>query len=171
MLSIKLVSLDKEIHLRSTQFIDAFEAFPIPKREEKIIPFTWGMVSSQDLLAYQLGWGRLLIQWYSHGLTGQEVTMPGEGFTKWDYEGLAKHFFKKYQRSSIQDFIDLVQAVTAMVKEEGYQGRLSSVGAFAWCTLPSGKQWSLEKWIRVNTCSHYKRAVRLLKKALIEEKK
>ena len=95
----------------------------------------------------------------------KEVVMPGEGFTKWDYQGLADHFFKKYHAASIQDFLNLVQEIVGVVKIEHAKGRLSNKGAFTWCTLPSGTQWTLEKWIRVNTCSPYRRAVGLLKKS------
>lgn len=43
--------------------------------------------------------------------------------------------------------------------------QLDQRGIWAWCTLASGKQWPLSKWIRVKTASPYKRAVQLIKKA------
>ena len=53
-----------------------------------------------------------------------------------------------------------------MVKKEHETGNLNKIGVWPWCTLASGKQWPLSKWIRVNTVSPYKRAASMIRKFL-----
>ena len=53
---------------------------------------TGGKVSVADLLAYQIGWGNMLINWYEKGKKEELFIMPGEDFKTWDYISIAKHF-------------------------------------------------------------------------------
>ena len=62
-------------------------------------------------------------------------------------------------------FDQVVLRLLEIVKIEQQANQLDQIGIWAWCTLTSGKQWPLSKWIRVNTASPYKRAVQLIKKA------
>ena len=134
----------------------------------KAIDGTGGKVSVADLVAYQIGWGNLLIGWYETGLTGKMPQMPGEGFTTWDYTGLAQHFYKKYQYDSSskqeQEFHAIVTKIIAIVEHEHQTKNLDTLGAWPWCTLASGKQWSLRKIVTVNTVAPYKRATALIRK-------
>lgn len=136
------------------------------ERTKKIIDGTGGKVSAADLIAYQIGWGKLLIGWYETGEKGEMPQMPGEGFTKWDYTGLAKHFYQKYGYDSgkKQDlaFYHVVETLIAIVEKEHAEGRLDALGVWDWCTLPSGKKWPLSKWVKVNTASPYSRARKLI---------
>lgn len=54
-----------------------------------------------------------------------------------------------------------------IVETENQTDNLDRTGVWPWCNLPSGKQWPLNKWIRVNTASLYKRAFSLVKKNLM----
>ncbi len=138
-------------------------------RTIKTIDGTGGKVSIADLLAYQIGWGNLVVTWYNAGLKNEMPQMPGEGFTKWDYIGLAQHFYKKYQydsyREQEQEFFTLVEKIIAIVEAEYETKNLGKEGIWDWCTLASGKRWPLSKWITVNTLAPYKRAITLVKKA------
>lgn len=99
--------------------------------------------------------------------------MPGEGFSKWDYKGIAQHFFKKYHFDGSKDqqdyFKSTVERILEIIDKEERSGDLHRVGVWEWCTLPSGKKWPLSKWITVNTCSPYKRAYILIRKFLKEK--
>lgn len=145
----------------------------IPPRlwTEKVINFTTGKASVTDIVAYQIGWGTLLLRWYTAGVQGKTPEMPGEGFTTWDYNGLAQHFYRTYahdnQTEQLQIFHDLVQQILIMVETEYETGNLDKIGVWPWCTLASGKQWPLSKWIVINTSSPYKRASSTLKKTFI----
>ena len=123
-------------------------------------------VSAADIVAYQIGWGEQLIYWYQSGVQGIEIIMPGGGFDKWDYQGLALHFFKKYSRLSYNELLGLFETVVAsivqIVEQESASGNLDKLGVWKWCRLKSGKEWPLSKWIKVNTVAPYKRAYKLL---------
>ena len=118
--------------------------------------------SAADVIAYQIGWGRLLLGWYEAGLRGEKPIMPGAGFDKWDYKGLARYFYATYRYENVQrqaqEFYQTVHDILAMVEKEWQNGRLETLGIWSWCDLPSGKKWPLSKWVQVNTVAPYKRA-------------
>jgi hypothetical protein len=95
--------------------------------------------------------------------------MPGAGFTTWDYAGLAEHFYKTYQYSdritALEVFENIVAEIIALVEAEYTTGDLEKNGVWEWCTLKSGKQWPLSKWIQVNTVAPYKRARVMIRKS------
>lgn len=138
-------------------------------RTLKIIDGTGGKVSVSDIIAYQIGWGKCLIRWYETGIQGKMPEMPGNGFLTWDYLSIAQHFHQLYQLDSSDEqmkvFHKVVTRILEIVEEEDKTGNLDRTGIWPWCTLLSGKQWPLSKWIKVNTASPYKRAVQLIKKA------
>jgi hypothetical protein len=127
-------------------------------------------VSIFDLVAYQIGWGKLVIGWYEAGLAGKKPEMPGDGFKTWDYNGLARQFFGKYQYSTPQEqcaeFHRIAKRLIDIVEIEQESGNLDQVGVWQWCQLQSGKDWPLSKWIKVNTASPYSRASKLIKSFL-----
>lgn len=129
-----------------------------------------GKMSCAKLLAYQIGWGQLLISWYDNGIRGEVPEMPGEGFTKWDYKAIAEHFYKKFASLSFERQAELFAAVVSkiidIIETEYKSGNLDKTGVWPWCTLASGKKWPLSKWIRVNTYAPYKRATSVLRKMM-----
>jgi hypothetical protein len=123
-------------------------------------------VSVADIIAYQIGWGELLIYWYTSGIQKIDFVMPGDGFEKWDYHAISLHFYKKYSHLSYQalldKFDDRVHDIIQIVDYESKSGNLDKPGVWSWCSLKSGKEWPLSKWIRVNTIAPYKRAYKLI---------
>ncbi|MGE0010515.1 MAG: ClbS/DfsB family four-helix bundle protein [Candidatus Babeliales bacterium] len=130
---------------------------------------TGGLVSAADILAYQIGWGKLLIGWYVAGINQVTVEMPGEGFSTWDYTAIAQYFYHKYadwdKSRFIKEFEKVITKIIDITEKEYASGNLNNVGVWSWCTLKSGKAWPLSKWITVNTIAPYKRARSLLKKS------
>lgn len=123
----------------------------------------------QDSIAYQIGWGTLLISWYQAGIEHKTIVMPGAGFSTWDYKGLAEHFYQKYaapRDTQLTQFHGIVSRIIHVAEKEHATGNLTKVGVWDWCTLKSGKLWPLQKWIQVNTVAPYKRARAQIKKAL-----
>ena len=156
--------LSKEIEKAYLQLMQELERFPLEERVKKQFDGTGGKVSVLDLIAYQVGWGECVIRWYDEGVRGIMPEMPGEGFTKWDYKGLAEHFYLKYQGSALLDhFRQVAQRVIEIVEYEEKTGNLDQPGVWPWCILKSGKKWPLSKWIRVNTVAPYQRALRILR--------
>lgn len=161
--------LSQDVQKAYEQLIKTADSVPASKRRDKIIEGTGGRVSVSDLIAYQIGWGKCLIRWYEAGIKGEQPEMPGDGFSKWDYVAIARHFYQKYSYdASIQQlkvFQEIVALILEITQKEQRIGNLDQEGIWPWCTLSSGKKWPLSKWIQVNTASPYNRAARLIKKA------
>jgi len=162
--------LSRTIAKEYNNLISIITKVPESQRTKKIIEGTGGTVSVNDLLSYQLGWGHLLVYWYQAGIQNQIPQMPGEGFSTWDYTELALYFYNKYDGIATHDlmakFSILISEILHIVEKEYLVGNLDKAGVWQWCTLQSGKQWPLSKWVQVNTVAPYKRAGVLIKKCL-----
>lgn len=160
--------LSKDVVKAFNQLMHFISAIPLDVRSKKNIDFTHDTVDIADLIAYQIGWGNLLINWYKVGLQCKIPSMPGEGFVKWDYNGLAKHFYKKYRFDAgikqERTFRTIVEKILTIIEHEYQTKNLQKEGVWDWCTLSSGKKWPLSKWIMVNTVAPYKRARSLIRK-------
>ncbi len=160
--------LNLSIHKESRRLIELVSSLSISSRTLKQLEIAGGKASPADLIAYQIGWGRCLIRWYESGIKGEESEMPEKDLPKWDYGAIASHFYRKYSfdqaEKQIEEFEQVVRAVLLIVENEAHTGNLDKLGVWDWCTLKSGKQWPLEKWVRVNTLSPYKRAFSLIAK-------
>jgi hypothetical protein len=128
-----------------------------------------GKTSITDIVSYQIGYGKLIICFYKIGLKDKKLTL-GEvmskcGLEKWDYNGMAKLFYKKYRFSNsdeqLRQFRKTVMMILKIIKKE--ENNLMKTGVWGWTTLGSGKKWSLQKWIQVNTVAPYRRAIKMIK--------
>lgn len=162
-------SLSTEIQDAYNDFIDAVTSFPESASDCKIICDGKKQVSVRDIIAYQIGWGNLLLGWYNAGLKHEMPAMPGEGFTQWNYNALAQHFYLKYAYKNVAEqcsvLHQIVLDIIACSEQEHAKGTLNKAGVWPWCSLASGKEWPLSKWIRVNTVAPYKRARMLLRRS------
>ncbi|MDR3624941.1 MAG: ClbS/DfsB family four-helix bundle protein [Chlamydiales bacterium] len=159
--------LSLEIQKEYSRLTKLISSIPAPLRILKKIKGTGGTVSITDLIAYQIGWGSLVIGWYDAGIRGETPKMSGEGFTNWNYVAIAQYFYQKYNFNNDKDlqtraFLQVFMRLITIVEQEYQTGNLDKLGVWPWCTLPSGKQWPLSKWIKVNTSSPYKRAFTLI---------
>lgn len=163
------IPLSKEILAAYHELVLAVSKIPRTHKDAKILEGTGGKVSVRDIIAYQIGWGKLLLGWYQSGVDGKLPEMPGEGFSSWDYVGLAEHFYKKYLLKDLDQQLKELEEVVGMIVEmvEGEVDQLDQIGVWSWCTLKSGKEWPLRKWVRVNTVAPYKRASASLRKLQI----
>jgi len=137
-------------------------------RDKKAMTLSSQSVSVTDLLAYQIGWGKLVIGWYEVGVVQKGTPqMPGDGFTEWKYNDLARHFFKKWPLDQgYQQEVMYYQVATKLieiVEELHKSGTLDKEGVYEWANLSSGKPWPLAKWIRVNSAAPYDRAAKLVR--------
>lgn len=162
-------ALSNEIKNSYNKLINAILIVPISKRDISCLEGTGGKVSIADIIAYQIGWGTLLISWYQAGIDNKKIQMPSEGFDTWDYTGLAQHFYQKFSydkgEQQLIHFHDIVKTILQITQKEYKTKNLDALGIWDWCTLASGKQWPLSKWIRVNTIAPYKRAATLIRKS------
>jgi len=116
-----------------------------------------GEISLCDLVAYQLGWGRLLTGWYESGEKGIMPVLPSEKY-KWNQLGdLAKSFYEEYSgydlTTLLNKFDEMVTHVLSIIDKHNDEG-LYTIGIYKW----TGDKWPLGRWINVNTSSPYKSA-------------
>ena len=162
--------LNIEIQAEYQKLITLLAQVPNKLKNKKSIEWAGDKASVSGVIAYLIGWGELLITWYENGVAGKAQVLPGEGFDTWDYIGLAKHFYQKYSHKNPQEqekhFFAVVSRITEIVDHEYTTGNLTKLEVWPWCRLSSGKQWPLEKWVRVNSVAPYKRASMQLRKLL-----
>jgi len=120
------------------------------------------LITPANLLAYQIGWGLLLLSWYKKGLDAAQFDMPLEGF-KWNELGkLAAYFHQQYEganpaqlQEKFKEMLDQVLALTQSLSNE----QLYTVGIYSW----TGR-YTLGRYIQLNTASPYKNALIKLRK-------
>jgi hypothetical protein len=108
-------------------------------------------ISVCDTLAYLVGWGKLVLKWYSLKSQGQNADFPETGY-KWNQLGLlAQSFQKEYQAwdfSSLQtEFVATTQDILRLVV---------SLDDHALYGAPWYDQWTLGRMIQFNTSSPMK---------------
>ncbi len=143
-------------HLRHAyEALDAeFETVdPSHEREEGLE----GGISCCDLIAYQIGWGTLLMGWETEEAEGRMPVMPSPKF-KWNQLGpLARSFYHQQSGKSLDqlrhDFADLVQALGCWIDSLSEQ-ELFVPHQRQW----TGEKWAMVKWIQVNTIAPYRSA-------------
>lgn len=113
-----------------------------------------GNVSICDVIAYQIGWGKLMLGWEAAEEKGQKTPMPAEGY-KWNQLGLlAQSFYKAYQHVSLKELLNefdkIVQLILKWIDALS-EDELFSLQQREW----AGDKWPLAKWIQVNTIAPY----------------
>lgn len=116
-----------------------------------------GGLSCCDIIAYQIGWTTLLMEWESKEKEGTEVEMPSRGY-KWNQLGkLAKVFYanaKKKKLSELRtEFSDIFDELCGWI-ESLTEKELLEPHQRQW----TGEKWNMLKWIQVNTIAPYKSA-------------
>jgi len=110
-------------------------------------------MSVNNLLAYLVGWGELVLKWQRKKEKGEEVVFPEEGF-KWNELGLlAQKFYKDYKNDDfdvLQKKLDrTVQKILELVKNTSNDDLYE---------LPFYGKYPMGRMIQLNTSSPYKNA-------------
>ena len=116
-----------------------------------------GNISCCDVIAYQLGWGQLLLGWDSTELSGSTPDMPASGF-KWNQLGeLANSFYQAHNEKSLKqlrtEFKQLYNQLTEWI-ESLTEAELLKPHQRHW----TGGKWAMVKWIQINTIAPYQSA-------------
>lgn len=160
------IELKQAVQVAYDKLCGVLRELPPAVRQLRVMDTAGGKVSVADLVAYQIGWGKLLIGWYEAGMREEMPQMPGDGFDVWDYTAIARHFYSTYchDGGEIQEreFAQVVARIVSIIAEADQEGTLNRLGVWPWCQLRSGKQWPLSKWIQVNTVAPYRRALTLI---------
>ena len=116
-----------------------------------------------ELIAYQIGWGRLVLQWEALEQAGQAVEMPAPGF-KWNQLGaLAQSFYQRSQEDSAAQLLAQFDALASDLRAfiaASSDTFLFGVGQRQW----AGAKWPVVKWLQVNTIAPYDSARAKLRK-------
>lgn len=125
----------------------------------------------RQMLAYQLGWMNLLLEWEHAEEQGHVAAMPAEGYA-WNQLGkLYESFYATWQDAAPQQMIDTfheqVNHICWMVTSFSQQ-ELFEVGQRQWASSTQSS-WPVWKWIHINTVApfttfrtkirHWKRAM------------
>lgn len=106
-----------------------------------------------DLLAYLIGWGQLVLKWHDNKSKGLEVDFPETGFN-WNQLGLlAQKFYKDYEKEDFKILIEkldittneILKLIDRKLNEELYE-------------MPFYEKWPLGRMIQLNTSSPFKNA-------------
>ncbi|MCP3675671.1 MAG: ClbS/DfsB family four-helix bundle protein [Gammaproteobacteria bacterium] len=127
----------------------------LPKFERT--PDIEGSISCCDVLAYQIGWGKLLMSWEQLEKSGEVPEMPAEGF-KWNQLGLlADSFYKEYSAFTLNQLREEFAALQGQLSDWVYsltETELQEPHQRRW----TGEKWAIVKWFQVNTIAPYKSA-------------
>jgi hypothetical protein len=138
------------------------EATAVPSELERK-PELEGGISPCYVIAYQIGWGRLLLSWDELETHGKAVEMPAPGF-KWNQLGLlANSFYQEQHEQTLKQLLAQFEALEERMRlfiESNSEDTLFGIGKRQW----AGQKWSLAKWIQVNTVAPYGSARAKLRK-------
>lgn len=116
-----------------------------------------GNISCCDIIAYQIGWARLLMGWEKQEMKGQNPEMPAPGFKWSQLSELAQVFYRKESNKSLHRLrnefkevhLELSSWINSLTEQELYQ-----LHHRKW----TGDKWPMIKWIQVNTIAPYRSA-------------
>lgn len=117
-----------------------------------------------DLVAHLAEWQRMFLDWYREGLEGAKPQIPAPGYKYREIPALNRAIWAKYRtfrfaevqkdfESGYREILDLVQKLPP--------SSLLKPGKFAW----TGKN-PLTTYLGANTASHYRFAIKVLRRWL-----
>ncbi len=111
------------------------------------------LMSINNLVAYLVGWGQLVLKWNDKKSKGIEVDFPETGF-KWNELGLlAQKFYKDYEKDdfkTLAEKLDKTKNEILKLIESKTNGELYTM---AWYD-----KWTFGKMIQLNTSSPFQNA-------------
>lgn len=110
-------------------------------------------MSINDLVAYLVGWGQLVLKWNNKKSKGLEVDFPETGY-KWNDLGrLAQKFYKDYEKDDFKTLNSKLDKTTIEILKLVENKTNNELFETVWY----GK-WTLGKMIQLNTSSPFKNA-------------
>ncbi|QIB68897.1 ClbS/DfsB family four-helix bundle protein [Aminipila butyrica] len=148
-------ALIAEIKKTANLFISEFDGI---HESDKAVRFEEVDRTPQEIIAYQLGWMKLLRSWDKDELAGKEVVTPSPGY-KWNQlGGLYQSFYAQYQEESLSELIELFGSTVEELIHwlDGFSDEeLFCSGGRKWASsTPSN--WPIWKWVHINTVAPFK---------------
>jgi len=116
----------------------------------------------RDVIAHLHHWHLLILGWHKVGMTGEKPDMPAKGYTWKTLPDLNKVVLKKYQKTSYNQSVKLLNKSYAEVQQIIHQHsnkELFEKKKYAWTGSTS-----LAAYLIANSVSHYNWAIKLIKK-------
>ena len=111
------------------------------------------LMSINNLVAYLVGWGQLVLTWNDKKEKGLHVDFPETGF-KWNELGqLAQKFYEDYKKDDFKTLIEKLDNTTNEVLKLIESKTNIELYGLAWYD-----KWSLGKMIQLNTSSPFRNA-------------
>jgi hypothetical protein len=111
------------------------------------------LMSINDLVAYLVGWGQLVLKWNNKKNKGLDVDFPETGF-KWNELGLlAQKFYKDYEKDDFNILTRKLEKTTNEILNIIENKTNTELYEIAWYD-----KWTLGKMIQLNTSSPFKNA-------------
>jgi hypothetical protein len=126
-------------------------------------PGVWGENwTIKDLLAHLTEWEQMFLRWYHDGTVDRQPAMPAAGY-KWnELARLNRDIRRKHANTSwkrVREAFDRSYGEVLALTRSLSQRQLLAPGAFAWT-----KKHPLTTYLGANTCSHYRSAIRILRR-------
>jgi len=144
-----------EISNQAKLFIDEFSYIPETDKNK----FVDGVDRTPaQMIAYQLGWLNLILNWDNQEQQGITVITPHADY-KWNNLGkLYESFYKQYEDNSLQElrcmFEDATQKIIKLT-ESYTDTELFQSGGRKWASSTPAN-WPIWKWIHTNTVAPFK---------------
>jgi hypothetical protein len=111
------------------------------------------LMSINNLVAYLVGWGQLVLKWNNKKSKGHEIDFPETGF-KWNELGLlAQKFYKDYEKDDFKTLNEKLDKTTSEILR-----LIESKTNVELYEMPWYEKWTLGKMIQLNTSSPFKNA-------------
>lgn len=111
-----------------------------------------------QMIAYQLGWLNLLMNWDRDELTGKEVTTPALGY-KWnELGGLYQSFYTQYENYSLSELKnEYIETVAKFVEwvDSFTEKEIFEQDVRKWASSTPSK-WPIWKWVHINSVAPFK---------------
>ena len=110
-------------------------------------------MSINNLVAYLVGWGQLVLKWKNKKNKGLDVDFPETGF-KWNELGLlAQKFYRDYEKDDFNILTRKLEKTTNEILNIIENKTNTELYEIAWYD-----KWTLGKMIQLNTSSPFKNA-------------
>jgi hypothetical protein len=111
------------------------------------------LMSIDNLVAYLVGWGQLVLKWNDKKEKGLHVNFPETGF-KWNELGqLAQKFYKDYETFDFKTLIEKLDKTTIEILK-----LIENKTNIELYVLAFYDKWTLGKMIQLNTSSPFRNA-------------
>ncbi|MGL5715531.1 MAG: ClbS/DfsB family four-helix bundle protein [Paraclostridium sp.] len=146
--------LISEISKRAKLFINEFDCID-EKDKGKLIDEVDR--TPAQMIAYQLGWMNLILDWETQEKKGQNVITPAPNY-KWNnLGGLYELFYKKYDEYSLKElcimFVETEEKIIELINTYTDIELFQQGGRHWSSSTPSN--WPIWKWIHINTVAPF----------------